>query len=42
MGIAWMTWGTPGPQDNLGILNPNGSRIGAQLNIVTPLLYYSK
>jgi endoglucanase len=42
MGIAWMTWGTPGPQDSLGILNPNGSRIAAQLDIVNPLLYYLK
>lgn len=45
MGIAWMSWNTQYTgegDDNLGILNPDGSRISAQLSIVDPLLYYPK
>jgi endoglucanase len=45
MGIAWMSWTIPysGPgSDNLGIINKDGSRIGDQLRIVEPLLYYPK
>lgn len=45
MGIAWMSWNTPYTgegDDNLGILNPDGSRISAQLSIVNPLLYHPK
>jgi len=45
MGIAWMSWNTPYTgegDDNLGILNQDGSRIAAQLTIVNPLLYHPK
>lgn len=41
MGIAWMDWATPITQDNLGLLNTNGSLVSAQLNTINPLLYYS-
>jgi aryl-phospho-beta-D-glucosidase BglC (GH1 family) len=45
MGIAWMSWNTPYTgegDDNLGILNTDGTRIAAQLTIVNPLLYHPK
>jgi hypothetical protein len=42
MGFAWMDWGTIESQDNLGILNTDGSLVAAQLSIVDPLLYYPK
>ena len=40
MGLAWMDWETTVPQDNLGILNPDGSLVPAQVSIVDPPLYY--
>ena len=45
MGIAWMSWSTQFTKkgdDNLGILNPDGSRVAAELNIVKQLLYYPR
>jgi aryl-phospho-beta-D-glucosidase BglC (GH1 family) len=45
IGIAWMSWGTQQTgkgDDNLGILNPDGSRVAAELSIVKPLLYYPR
>lgn len=45
MGIAWMSWNTPFTKegdDDLGILNLDGSRIEKQLKIVKPLLYYPR
>jgi len=45
MGIAWMSWSTQFTNkgdDNLGILNADGSRVAAELRIVKPLLYYPR
>jgi hypothetical protein len=45
MGIAWMSWNTQFTNkgdDNLGILNPDGSRVAAELRIVKPLLFYPR
>jgi hypothetical protein len=43
MGIAWSAWGTTNPASTteyLGLLNPDGSLIAAQVAIVDPLLYH--
>jgi len=45
MGFAWMSWTTqfPGEHDDLlGILNPDGSRVASELDVIRPLLYYPK
>jgi hypothetical protein len=44
MGIAWLAWNTTlsGPgNDNIGILNADGSAKSAQLGVIDPLLYFA-